>query len=105
MKKQIIFIYDPKTEKLTQVCDVRSVNPDKVIELTQEAKNNAHEILKAEEDEKEELLKIYKETVHSLQVQISDLRAVVKYLLGYNHFEEPVIKMLLGIKKEEETNE
>ena len=60
MKKQVIFIYDPETEELTQVCDVRSVEPQKISELTHQAKVNSHAILKSKEEEKEKLLETIK---------------------------------------------
>ena len=101
MKKQAIFIYDSRTNKLVQVCDVRDLSSDQFESFSKQAKVNIAKILR-EQDNKEKALentidKLYDEHQH----QLNNLRSLVKHLLGIETLSEEQINEMLYIFNEE----
>lgn len=92
MKKQVIFIYDPFTDRLVQVCDVRSLTPEQLDSFTKIAKSNTKEKIATLQKKYAELEQKYEIDIKELQDQITDLQVAVAHLLGFTEFEEPYLK-------------
>lgn len=102
MKKQIILFYDPRTKKLIDVCDVRSVDPVKCDQFSKEAKINLERKIR-EEDEKaaKERARQIEENLQ-LHSEINELRLVVSHLLGLVELSEEEINSYLHLEESEE---
>lgn len=104
MKAKVVFIYN-ENGKLIQVADVRSLETDAFSHWDGTAKANVKAIL--EENRKNELERErkYQEDINDLQLQICDLRAVVRHILGLDFYDEKLIKHFLRIQEEEPNEE
>ena len=100
MKKQAIFIYDPKSKKLVEVCDLRALSPEQFDSFVREAKKNAQELINAKE-EKERIKDLeHQKVINDLQEQINNLSAIIKHILGYENLEDDVIQDILYFGEE-----
>lgn len=101
MKKQCIFILDPKSQKLVQVCDVRDLTSAEFESLSNQAKKNITLILKKEEENKRAEEQKHQKEIDELQNQISDLQLAVSHLLGLDEFDEETLKEFIRYEKKE----
>ena len=100
MKKQAIFIYDLKSNKMVEVCDLRALTPEQFDNFVREAKANAKALVKQAE-EKENLKELeHQKVVNDLQEQINNLRFVIKHILGYEELGDDVIQDILYFGEE-----
>ena len=88
MKKQAVFIYDPKSKKMVEVCDVRSLTSEQFESFVKVASENVKAITQAKKDEESAKEQAYQETIENLQSQIDELKRQVNYLLGEDQPEE-----------------
>ena len=105
MKKPVILIFDPETEKVIQVCAVRDLEPAKFIEFTKIAEKNMKEKMQNAALEKETEKQQRNNEIDNLQRQINELRHLVQHLLGIEELSDEDIAKLLHLNKEEEPNE
>lgn len=106
MKKPVIFIYEPKTNKIISVCDVRDISSDQFIEYSKEAKKNLKEYLISSENLKKQEKLEHDNQIQKLESEIGKLKRLVGYLLGKYDVTEEEIDEILGIesKESEETS-
>ena len=103
MKKQAVIIYDYVTDKVVKVIGVRDLTSDQFEKLHKEAKANEKRLFNERAKTEKEKEERAQEEIANLQSQISDLRLVVCYLLGFADFEEETLNQLL--RREEDTKE
>ena len=101
MKKQVIFIYDNYSGKLIKIADVRSLSDKDFVHFNEEAKTNLKAKIEKEREIKEQEEKKHQEQIKELQDQITELRAVVKHLLGWEEQSDEMLAHLLRVEEEE----
>lgn len=105
MKKQVVFIYDPRSNKLIRVADVKSLSTEAFFKFEEEAKKNLNLLLDEEDQEKRNNELRFQEIIQDLSKQIDDLRSILKHLLGYEELEEEAMKTILYGKEEKVDDE
>ena len=95
MKKPVIFIYDNRTGKLIQVCDVRDLTSEQFASFNKEAKKNLKEKLKEETEKARELEKQYNEDQDKINKELANLKKVCKHLLGWEELSNLELELIL----------
>ena len=88
MKKQAIFIYDPKENALVQVCDVRDLTPDQFEKYSKTAKESARKILCEQEKRQKRKDEKLQEKFDKLNERIDKLENIICKILGVNKIED-----------------
>lgn len=105
MKNQVVFIYDPRTKKLINVCDVRSLTPEQFESFSLEAKKNLAEQIKKQDETWKEMEETYRKEQKETKEQIKALIKLVEHLLGLKDLELIEIDNLLAISEGEKHEE
>ena len=100
MVKKTILIYDARSGKLTQVCDVRDLELAKFDNFKKEAKENIKAIIKEQDEREAEKEKKYNETIDDIQKRIMQLNLAIRYLLGWKEISDEDLKALLHAEEE-----
>ena len=105
MVKKAILIYDARSGKLTQVCDVRDLELAKFDNFKKEAKENIKAIIKEQDEREAKREEEHQREISNLKLEINSLKLLIANLYGFVEFEESDIKKELGIPEEEQSNE
>lgn len=103
MKKPVIFIYDSRTEKLIQVCDVRDLTTDQFASFSKEAKKNLKEKIKEEDLKNRELEKHLNKEFEDLKRENHNVKKVLRHLLGWEELDTLELETILREIVQEES--
>ena len=101
MKKNVVFIYDHYFGKLIKVADVRGLSESDFVRFNDEAKSNLKAKIERERKNEEEREQKHYEQIKDLQDQITELKAVIKHLLGWEEQSDEMLGHLLRVEEEE----
>lgn len=101
MKKNVVFIYDHYSGKLIKVADVRGLSESDFVRFNDEAKANLKVKIERERKNEEEKEQKHYEQIKDLQDQITELKAVIKHLLGWEEQSDEMLGHLLRVEEEE----
>ena len=105
MKKQVVFIYDPRSNKLIRVADVKSLTTEAFLNFSEQANKNLKLQLEEEaQTKKEEELK-FKKIIADLESEIDGLRSIIAHLLGFGELDEGQITTILYGEEEAQNDE